>query len=489
VPRNTRVVRDVLHGYIELDELDCEILDTKIFQRLRYVRQNAISYLVYPSLNTSRFEHSLGVFHVAGDIATAAISESEEDVRDSYLADLVGSLPPELRDKVADREALFCRVARWYGLLHDIGHLPFSHLTEHCLQTQQEAIYPESKFSKLHESAGAFIVENNEELKAAMEADPAAAKLVSQLLSDKLASPVLQPLKDIVDSDVDADRIDATARDGFLSGSDFGHYDSQRLTRHAVIVKQDGNKWRVLFTTRAVSAIEGLLVERCNTYRWIHHHHKVAAFANAFRHALTNLNPAIELFKADRYVDGNGYLEDARLIALLGALTDVPEHVACARGAILWRSKTVHPLWKRRDEFRRLSAEVAKGSAALEAADSGEKMVLNSLDNDVGELEAKLNEGLDDSVRFLASKLKFYPFESSKFDDLTGKYMIVEHRSQLIISITQESRMIRSLFEVVQCEPAFAVSVLASEENFVKKRDDLRNRFKQVARQMLEDSQ
>lgn len=481
---NTRVIRDVLHGDIELDELDCGLVETKIFQRLRYVRQNGISYLVYPSLNISRFEHSLGVFHVARNIASAAIAGSEPTIKEAYLADLIEALPKELREGAGKPEDLFCRVARWYGLLHDIGHLPFSHLAEHCLQSQQEKIYPASKFSKLHESAGAFIVTNDEALRQALQKDPAAAWLVSQLLSDKLANPVLQPLKDIVDSDVDADRIDATARDGLLSGSEFGHYDSERLTRHAVIVKQDERKWRVLFTTRAVSAIESLLVERCNTYRWIHYHHKVAAFANAFRHALTHINPAIEQFRADNYVDKKGYLDDSKLFAMLGSLTDGPEHVACARDAILWRSKTAHPLWKRRDEFRRLSGEVAEGKGELEEFEKT-GLALNKLANDVQEVEQKLNEGLDDSIRFLASKLQLDPFESSKFDDHIGKYMIVEHRSGRIMPITQESRMIRSLNEVVKGEPAFAVSVVASDENFKKRHEELIESFRQVARQML----
>jgi HD superfamily phosphohydrolase len=287
------VVRDVVHGYVSFDDDDRAIIDTSIVQRLRYIRQNDVAFLVYPSLNTTRFEHSLGVFHVARQIAHSALESGRGGIRERYLDVLRASLPEgETRSRFNDDT--FERAARWYGLLHDVGHLPFSHLVEFCLGTHHDTLYADSGFQKLHESAGSYIVRNNTELGAALDRDPAAAWIVRELLAKKKASPALRPLKDIVDADVDADRIDSTARDGLQSGGDYGNYDIARLAREAHLVNDDG-KWRVLFTTRALSAIEALLGERCKTHRWIHYQQKVVALKNAFRHAfgaLTKIAPA-----------------------------------------------------------------------------------------------------------------------------------------------------------------------------------------------------
>src|SRR5437588_3373408 len=104
------VIRDVVHDYIGMDDLDRKLIDLPIFQRLRYVRQNDVAYLVYPSLNTSRFEHSLGVFHLAGLLAESAIASCKPDHRSEYLRALGEILPVPTQD-VAD---VFCRAARWY---------------------------------------------------------------------------------------------------------------------------------------------------------------------------------------------------------------------------------------------------------------------------------------------------------------------------------------------------------------------------------------
>jgi len=58
-------IRDPIHGYVELDDEILKIVDNEFFQRLRYIKQNGLAYLVFPSANHTRFEHSLGTFHIA----------------------------------------------------------------------------------------------------------------------------------------------------------------------------------------------------------------------------------------------------------------------------------------------------------------------------------------------------------------------------------------------------------------------------------------
>src|SRR3954449_4962109 len=102
------VIRDPLHNNIRLDPLARELIETPAFQRLRYVRQLGLAFLVYPGATHSRFEHALGTYHLAR-LALALLEER------GVLANI-------------SREA--CSTIRIAALLHDIGHYPFSHALE-----------------------------------------------------------------------------------------------------------------------------------------------------------------------------------------------------------------------------------------------------------------------------------------------------------------------------------------------------------------------
>src|SRR5437899_7584981 len=101
------IIRDPLWNNIAVDELAIRLVDTPAFQRLRYVRQLGLAFLVYPGATHSRFEHALGAYH----LARRALSQLE-DAGDVHLD---------------SRERLRLRLA---ALLHDVGHYPFSHSLE-----------------------------------------------------------------------------------------------------------------------------------------------------------------------------------------------------------------------------------------------------------------------------------------------------------------------------------------------------------------------
>jgi HD superfamily phosphohydrolase len=98
-------VRDPVHNFLQLGEKEAELLGTNLVQRLRGIRQLALASLVYPGALHSRFDHSLGVCHVAGMMAVQL------------------GLPP---DEV--------ELVRTAALLHDLGHGPFSHASENMLK-------------------------------------------------------------------------------------------------------------------------------------------------------------------------------------------------------------------------------------------------------------------------------------------------------------------------------------------------------------------
>src|SRR5512132_343601 len=98
-------LRDPLWDNIRVDELTLELVDTEVFQRLRYVRQLGLAYLVYPGATHSRFEHALGAYHLArSTLMLLRETDSQYDISEVEQ-----------------------RTIRAAALLHDVGHYPFSH--------------------------------------------------------------------------------------------------------------------------------------------------------------------------------------------------------------------------------------------------------------------------------------------------------------------------------------------------------------------------
>jgi hypothetical protein len=155
-------VRDLVHGFVYLTELENKIIDHPLFQRLRHIRQNDVASYVYPSLNTTRFEHSLGVAHVVGRMAENLLKGA---VWNQYKEAIENDVGAEIKEED------FLQVCRVYGLLHDVGHFPLSHLFEIAFKDYAAAVYPQKAlselikewfpeaegFTKLHEAAGAAI--------------------------------------------------------------------------------------------------------------------------------------------------------------------------------------------------------------------------------------------------------------------------------------------------------------------------------------------
>jgi HD superfamily phosphohydrolase len=114
-----KIIRDNIHGYIKLTELESEIIQLPVFNRLHRIRQSSFAFMVYPTAHGTRFAHSIGTMKVASDIAEEILKNLSDNDKQSILGDM----------KPQD----FIDIARLAGLLHDIGHGPFSHTSEHIL--------------------------------------------------------------------------------------------------------------------------------------------------------------------------------------------------------------------------------------------------------------------------------------------------------------------------------------------------------------------
>lgn len=218
-----KIIRDAIHNNIELNALELSILDAPSMQRLRHVRQLALAYLVYPSALHTRFEHSLGTFHLTKTLASRIF----EDKREVELLSLC-------------------------GLLHDIGHSAFSHLPEEILI---------EKLGKNHEKLGEEKILKSE---------------ISDILLKNSISPkeIIQMLKgkkgQIISSDLGTDRIDYLLRDAYFTGVGYSLIDAQRL-----LFSLGFRSGKMVLEEKGFLAAESLLVSRYLMFNAVYNHHAV----------------------------------------------------------------------------------------------------------------------------------------------------------------------------------------------------------------------
>ncbi len=119
--RSPREIRDPIHNFIRVSGNERKVMDSPPFQRLRSIHQNSMTYLVYPGASHRRFEHSLGVMHLAASMFDVVTS-------DERVSDRVREILP-----AKDNLPYWKTVLKMAALCHDMGHLPFSHAGEDLL--------------------------------------------------------------------------------------------------------------------------------------------------------------------------------------------------------------------------------------------------------------------------------------------------------------------------------------------------------------------
>lgn len=199
--------RDPLYGFIELDKTEQAIVETPYFQRLRRINQLGMTFLVYPSANHTRFEHSLGTVYAISAMLTA-------------LADPLKEKLEWTDDKFKYYQAL----ARLAALTHDLGHPPFSHAAE-------QEVFPKVNGTRFtHEDYSYQIITKTEiasSIKDAYGGD--ADKKVAEIATGHVTSSDEVFLSELLTGDFGADRIDYLMRDSYHLGVQYGKFDLHRL--------------------------------------------------------------------------------------------------------------------------------------------------------------------------------------------------------------------------------------------------------------------
>jgi HD superfamily phosphohydrolase len=232
------ILRDPVWNNIRVDDLTLELVDTEVFQRLRYVRQLGWTYLVYPGATHTRFEHALGTHHLSR--RTLALLCEAEDAT-----------------SISEQEQAIVRSA---ALLHDVGHYPFSHALE--------------EIGALH----------HEDVARPLITQGAIASLLSSRLGDDAPARVFDlirgesksALQGLISGSLDLDKIEYLKRDAFMCGVPYGEIDVDRLTNSLVLVDDPATgRSAIGVQEKALSALESLLFAKYQMYRNVYWHHAV----------------------------------------------------------------------------------------------------------------------------------------------------------------------------------------------------------------------
>jgi uncharacterized protein len=258
--KGSTFIKDPIHGYIRLSQTERIVVDTRPVQRLRRLRQLAGSEFVYPAANHTRFEHVLGAMHLAG-----ALSEVLPTHLDAY-----------------DQEQM-----RLAGLLHDIGHGPFSHVFEPLVR----------HLSKTHEDFVPWLVEETE---VADKLDKAGFNphRIGLLAVGRLRDKKRPYLDQIISSSVDIDKMDFVVRDSFHTGAGYGSVDVHRLLNTMDVI--NGN---LAVDGRAVATLESFLLARLESFRTIYFHRASRAVQIMIVQALEAAKDELDLLSFDKPED------------------------------------------------------------------------------------------------------------------------------------------------------------------------------------------
>lgn len=219
-PKTRHEIRDPIYGFIHVSADERSVIDSRPVQRLRHVRQLALSSLLYPAATHSRFEHSLGTMFLASRVfdAVTRVDNVTDDVR--------AQLPMLLQD---GQLAYWRQVVRMAGLCHDLGHLPFSHAAEDDLLPEGWSHERISWNLVLSEEMGALWQNMTPPLRAEDVAKLAVGKKhAPDGVEFSLWEDVLSEI--IVGDAFGVDRMDYLLRDSHHAGVEYGRFDYRRLT-------------------------------------------------------------------------------------------------------------------------------------------------------------------------------------------------------------------------------------------------------------------
>ena len=382
----TKVLKDPVHSYIHIHyEVIWNCLDSKEFQRLRRIRQLGGDFQVYPTAEHSRFSHSLGVYEIVRRMVTE-----------------VKTLCAEL----TEYEKVCVMLA---GLLHDVGHGPFSHAFEHVTNHS-------------HEEYTAKIILGDTELNSILRA-------VSKKMPEDIVSIIQHThendiLNQIVSGQLDADRMDYLLRDSYFTATSYGQFDLERILRTMRVRKtSEGGKVIVVKHT-GIHSVEDYIMARYQMYWQVYYHPVARSYEAVF----------IQLFNRlkDIFKDNKDYFEDMKVLIpfLEKAEVSEEEYFRLDENSLLYCCALIQ------DKDDIIAADLAKrlqNRKLFEYVDYNEE--------NLAQIQNMLRENGYDEQYYL----RIENIEASVYSPYKGRKILIEKLDGQIVALEKASTIVESI--------------------------------------------
>lgn len=270
-------IRDPIHGAVAVDVAERTVVDHPFVQRLRGIRQLGFSHLPFPGATHTRYNHSLGVMHLAGRAYDACFRDKPFATRES------------------NRSYRHC--VRLAALCHDLGHAPFSHAAEFAMpplrelgiecydpslvadRLDQRATHEDYTIAILTRSSLADTIRENFDF-----TPEHVARLVSHevVIDDDFfvheGYDLRYLLSQLISSDLDADRLDYLVRDSYFTGARYGQTDVNWLISHMGRHVDDDGRVSLSLDRRALYAFDDFMIARFHMFVMVYFHQKSVAY-------------------------------------------------------------------------------------------------------------------------------------------------------------------------------------------------------------------
>ena len=382
----TKVLKDPVHSYIHIHyEVIWNCLDSKEFQRLRRIRQLGGDFQVYPTAEHSRFSHSLGVYEIVRRMVTE-----------------VKSLCVEL----TEYEKVCVMLA---GLLHDVGHGPFSHAFEHITNHS-------------HEEYTAKIILGNTELNAILRA--VSEKLPQDIVSIIQHTHENDILNQIVSGQLDADRMDYLLRDSYFTATSYGQFDLERILRTMRVRKTNEGRKVIVVKYTGIHSVEDYIMARYQMYWQVYYHPVARSYEAVFIQLFNRLK---DIFKVDK-----DYFEDMKVLIpfLEKSEVSVDEYFKLDENSLLYCCALIQ------DKEDKIAADLAR---RLQNRNLFEYVDYN--EENLAQIKNMLKEKNFDERYYL----KIENIEASVYSPYKGRKILVEKLNGDIVALEKASTIVESI--------------------------------------------
>lgn len=481
-PQYEKIITDPIHKCIRLTKPEYEILQLPAFNRLHNIHQLGLAYLVYPPGKTSRFEHSLGVTAIASKMICQLVrSTSAEELKELF------NLNPNLNKFFKSCASLIQKV-RMAALLHDVGHGPFSHVTEPFLLRSLSV-------DDVEEAKNLFQVKREHEIpvhayfsyKMIIDKKSSIKKIIRKyqknigfepedvaklLTKEKDISDDVKILRKIIASQLDADRMDNLLRDSHATGVPFGITDIDRVIHHLFIQKYKGD-YELVVHERALKSVEDILDARFKMHKSIYNHHLVVALEEILRTAMdlmidSEISP--ETFHFKRFLDGE--VDDVYLQCKLRKVLnhgDTNQLLKTLLRVLFDRRYAPISLIKRPRDFDEFKDKII--AYIKKRAEKEVKKGIPAWLKEIKEGKIKFEHKDIKNVILIPVTKPFSPYAASKGEQI----FIIEKEGGMPLEITEISTYIEMLNDEWEKFPAFRIfyiipNVTKEKERKFKKR-------------------